>query len=124
VVLALVVRLRLCPPPVALPVLFRLWRGEGAASQPQSAVQMVKQLAGAFPGRVAHGTGDAAFHSKFLVIRGTTWTTRLSMKAVLYGPPSPATPPSRSSSAAAAAPGTQPRSHPGPPTCEPRCAMN
>jgi hypothetical protein len=91
VVLALVVRLRLCPSPVALPVLFRLWRGKGTVSQPQLAAQMVKQLAGAFPGREVHGTGDAAFHSQSLVIRGTTWTTRLPAKAVLYGPKPPPT---------------------------------
>jgi hypothetical protein len=57
VVAALVVRLRLCPSPVALPVLFRLWRGRGTASQPQLAAQMVKQLAGAFPGRAVHAPG-------------------------------------------------------------------
>ena len=51
VVAALVVRLRFCPSPVALPVLFRLWRGKGTASQPQLAAQMVKELAEAFPGR-------------------------------------------------------------------------
>ena len=33
VIAALVVRLRFCPSPVALPVLFRLWRGKGTASQ-------------------------------------------------------------------------------------------
>ena len=52
VVAALVVRLRFCPSPAALPVLFRLWRGKGTASQPQLAAQMVKELAEAFPGRV------------------------------------------------------------------------
>jgi hypothetical protein len=88
---ALVVRLRFCPSPVALPVLFRLWRGKGTASQPQLAAQMMKQLAEAFPGRQVHGTGDAAFHSGSLVIEGTTWTTRLPAKAVLYGPKPPPT---------------------------------
>ena len=33
VVAAIVVRLPFCPSPVALPVLFRLWRGKGTASQ-------------------------------------------------------------------------------------------
>ena len=37
VVAALVVRLPCCPSPVALPVLFRLWRGKGTASQVQLA---------------------------------------------------------------------------------------
>jgi len=84
VVLALVVRLRFCPSPVALPVLFRLWRGKGTASQPQLAAQMVKELAEAFPGRAVHGTGDAAFHGESLAIEGTTWTTRLPANAVLH----------------------------------------
>ena len=91
VVLALVVRLRFCPSPVALPVLFRLWRGKGTASQPQLAAQMVKELARAFPGREVHGTGDAAFHGESLAIKGATWTTRLPANAVLYGPKPPPT---------------------------------
>jgi DDE superfamily endonuclease len=91
VVLALVVRLRFCPSPVALPVLFRLWRGKGTASQPELAAQMVRQLAEAFPGREVHGTGDAAFHGKSLVIEGATWTTRLPSNAVLHGPKPPPT---------------------------------
>jgi hypothetical protein len=84
VVLAIVVKLPFCPSPAALPVLFRLWRGKGTASQPQLAAEMIKELAGAFPGRVIHGTGDAAFHGKSLVTAGTTWTTRLPASAVLY----------------------------------------
>ena len=91
VVAALVVRLRFCPSPVALPVLFRLWRGKGTASQPQLASQMVKELAEAFPGREVHGTGDAAFHGECLAIEGTTWTTRLPANAVLHGPKPPPT---------------------------------
>jgi hypothetical protein len=91
VVLALVVRLPFCPSPAALPVLFRLWRGKGTSSQPQLAAQMVKELAGAFPGRAVHGTGDAAFHGQSLAIEGTTWTTRLPAKAVLHGPKPPPT---------------------------------
>jgi hypothetical protein len=34
-------------------------------------------LVQAFPGREVHGAGDAAFHGEALVIKGTTWTTRL-----------------------------------------------
>ena len=91
VVAAIVVQLPFCPSPVALPVLFRLWRGKGTASQVELAAEMVKLLAGAFPGRVIHGTGDAAFHGESLVVAGTTWTTRLPANAVLYGPKPPRT---------------------------------
>ena len=83
-VLAIVVRLPCCPSPVALPVLFRLWRGKGTASQVELAAELLKTLADAFPGREVHGTGDAAFHGKPLVIEGTTWTTRLPSSAVLH----------------------------------------
>ena len=76
VVAAIVVRLSFCSSPVALPVLFRLWRGKGTASQVELAAEMLEKLAGTFPGRKVHGTGDAAFHGVPLVIEGTTWTTR------------------------------------------------
>jgi len=91
VVAAIVVRLWFCPSPVALPVLFRLWRGKGTASQVELAAQMLGLLAAAFPGRDVHGTGDAAFHGESLVVAGTTWTTRLPANAVLYGPRPPRT---------------------------------
>jgi hypothetical protein len=91
VILALVVRLPFCPSPVALPVLFRLWRGKGTASQVQLVAEMTEVLVRAFPGRVVHGTGDAAFHGEPLVIKGATWTTRLPASAVLYGPEPPRT---------------------------------
>ncbi len=91
VVCALVVRLPFCPSPVALPVLFRLWRGKGTASQPELAAEMVTVLKDAFPGREVHGTGDAAFHGESLVIEDTTWTTRLPANAVIYGPKPPPT---------------------------------
>ncbi len=91
VVAAIVVKLRFCPSPVALPVLFRLWRGKGTASQVDLAAEMVKILAAAFPGRALHGTGDAAFHGQALIAEGTTWTTRLPANAVLYGPKPPRT---------------------------------
>src|SRR3974377_2437699 len=67
-----------------LPVLFGRWRGKGPASQPQLAAQMVKELAEAFPGRLVHGTGDAAFHGESLVIASETWTTRLPANAGLH----------------------------------------
>ncbi len=91
VVAAIVVRLPFCSSPVALPVLFRLWRGKGTASQVELAAGMVKLLAGAFPGREVHGVGDAAFHGESLIVEGTTWTTRLPSNAVLYGPRPPRT---------------------------------
>jgi hypothetical protein len=91
VVAAIVVKLPFCPSPAALPVLFRLWRGKGTASQVQLASEMLELLAGAFSGREIHGTGDAAFHGGPPVIKGTTWTTRLPSNAVLSGPkPRPA----------------------------------
>lgn len=86
VIAAIVVKLPFCPSPVALPVLFRLWRGRGTASQVQLAAGLTGLLAGVFPGREVHGTGDAAFHGEPLVIKGTTWTTRLPSNAVLHGP--------------------------------------
>jgi hypothetical protein len=86
VIAAIVVKLPFCPSPVALPALFRLWRGKGTASQVQLAAGLMELLAAAFPQREVHGTGDAAFHGQALVIGGTTWTTRLPANAVLSGP--------------------------------------
>jgi hypothetical protein len=86
VIAAIVVRLPVCSSPVALPVLFRLWRGKGTASQVELAAQMLTTLTAAFPGRVIHGVGDAAFHGQALICEGATWTTRLPANAVLYGP--------------------------------------
>jgi hypothetical protein len=91
VVAAIVVKLSFCSSPAALPVLFRLWRGKGTASQVELAAQMLGKLAGAFPGRGVHGVGDAAFHGEPLVVEGTTWTTRLPANAVLSGPKPPRT---------------------------------
>jgi hypothetical protein len=91
VIAALVVKLPCCPSPVALPVLFRLWRGKGTASQVQLAAELMGIMARAFPDREVHGTGDAAFHGEALVIKGTTWTTRLPSSAVISGPKPPPT---------------------------------
>ena len=91
VIAALVVQLPCCPSPVALQALFRLWRGKGTASQVQLAAQMLEILVKAFPEREVHGTGDAAFHGESLVIKGTTWTTRLPSSAVISGPKPPPT---------------------------------
>jgi hypothetical protein len=49
---------------VALPVLFRLWRGKGTPSQVELAGQMLSMLTAAFPGRIIHGVGDAAFTAR------------------------------------------------------------
>jgi hypothetical protein len=83
-VLAVVARLPCCPSPVALPVLFRLWRGKGTATPVRLAAELLTVVKDAFPGREVHGTGDAAFHGKPLVIQDTTWTTRLPSSAVLH----------------------------------------
>jgi hypothetical protein len=91
VIAAIVVRLRFCPSPVALPVLFRLWHGKGTPSHVALAAEMTGLLAAAFPGRPVHGTGDAAFHGKALASGDATWTTRLPAKAVLHGPKPPPT---------------------------------
>ena len=91
VIAAIVVRLPACSSPVALPVLFRLWRGKGTASQVDLAAQMLTTLTAAFPGRMIHGVGDAAFHGEALICEGVTRTTRLPASAVLCGPkPAPA----------------------------------
>jgi hypothetical protein len=83
---ALVVQLPCCPSPVALPVLFRLWRGKGTTSQVQLAAVLLELLVKEFPERQVHGTGDAAFHGEPLIIEGATWTTRLPASAVICGP--------------------------------------
>ena len=91
VIAAVVVELPFCPSPVALPVLFRLWRGKGTASQVQLAAGLLELLVSAFPGRRVHGTGDAAFHGEPLAVESSAWTTRLPASAVLSGPKPPPT---------------------------------
>jgi DDE superfamily endonuclease len=91
VIAALVLQLPCCPSPVALPVLFRLWRGKGTPSQVRLAADLTRLLVKAFPGRKVHGTGDAAFHGEPLVIKGATWTTRLPASAVIHEPKPPPT---------------------------------
>jgi hypothetical protein len=66
-----------CAHEYQLPALFRLWPGKGTASQVQLAAELTELLVQAFPGREVHGAGDAALHGEALVIKGTTWTTRL-----------------------------------------------
>jgi DDE superfamily endonuclease len=48
VIAAIVVKLPFCSSPAALPVLFRLWRGEGTASQVELAAEMLTTLTAAF----------------------------------------------------------------------------
>ena len=151
VIAAIVVKLPFCSSPAALPVLFRLWRGKGTASQVELAGQLLSLLAGTFPGRQVHGVGDAAFHGEPLKVAGTTWTTRLPASAVLYGPKPPRTGkrgrprvkgarlgkpaqiaaaaawpaiPPMSDGAAWPARGTPPRPSPAPPACSPGSAAS
>ena len=86
VIAAIVVRLRFCPSPVALPVLFRLWRGKGTPSQVTLAGEMMALLAAAFPDRQVHGTGDAAFHGQPLASGDATWTTGCRPARCCTGP--------------------------------------
>ena len=59
-----------------LPVLFRLWRGQGTASPVQLARELISILAQVFPNRLVHAVGDAAYHGKALLVPATTITTR------------------------------------------------
>lgn len=83
-VAGVVVRLPWCTAPVCLPVLFRLWAGKGSASSVEMAGQMLRLIAEAFPRRLVHGVGDAAYHGKPLLVPTTTWTTRLPTNAALF----------------------------------------
>ena len=73
-----------CSHPVCLPVLLRLWRGTGTASPVQLARELISILAQAFPDRLVHAVGDAAYHGKALLVPATTITTRLPANAALY----------------------------------------
>jgi hypothetical protein len=84
VIAAIVVRLPVRSSPVALPVLFQLWRGKGTASQVELAAQMLSTLTAASGGRMIHGVGDAAFHGQAPIRQGSTWTTRLPASAVAH----------------------------------------
>jgi DDE superfamily endonuclease len=57
VIAAIVVKLPFCSSPAALPVLFRLWRGKGTASQVELAAEMLTTLTAAFP--AGSSTGSA-----------------------------------------------------------------
>ena len=73
---AIVVKLPFCSSPVALPELFRLWRGKGTPSQVELAAEMVKILAGAFPGRAVHGgqKRNSRKRADALTLRAHEWT--------------------------------------------------
>jgi hypothetical protein len=91
VILGIIATLPFCSRPVCLPILFRLWRGKGTTSPVELAAEMISVVAQAFPDRIIHVTGDAAYHGKALLIAGTTLTTRLPSNAALYAPPPPPT---------------------------------
>ncbi|MGV1030552.1 MAG: transposase [Dermatophilaceae bacterium] len=86
VIAGIVVRLPFTSGPTCLPILFRLWAGKDTASPVVLAGQLLTLLAGAFPDRVIHVVGDAAYHGTPLVVAGTTITTRLPANAALYEP--------------------------------------
>ena len=87
----ILVRLPFCAHPVCLPVLLRLWRGSGTASPVQLAGELIMLLAQEFPDRCIHAVGDAAYHSKALLVEPSTVTTRLPANAALYAPAPPRT---------------------------------
>src|ERR1019366_7935707 len=84
----IVVVLPFCSRTWCLPVLARLHLpGKNAGpSKTTVARDLVKILAGAFPGRVVHVVADAAYHGPALrdLPASVTWTCRLPKTAVLY----------------------------------------
>ena len=84
VVAGIVLTVPFCSHPLCLPVLLRLWRGQGTASPVRLAGELISVLAQAFPDRRIHVVGDAAYHGKPLLIAGATITTRGPANAVLY----------------------------------------
>jgi hypothetical protein len=91
VIAGIVVRLPFTTAAVCLPVLFRLWAGKGSDSPVTLGGQLLQLIRDAFPDRVVHGVGDAAYHGKPLLVQGATWTTRLPANAALYAPAPPRT---------------------------------
>ena len=91
VVAGIVVRLPFTTAAVCLPVLFRLWAGKGTDSPVTLGAVLLQQIRDAFPDRVVHGVGDAAYHGKPLLVDDTTWTTRVPANATLYAPAPPPT---------------------------------
>ena len=91
VIAGIVVRLPFVTAPVCLPVLFRLWAGKGSDSPVTLGAHLLQLIRDAFPDRMVHGVGDAAYHGRPLLVNGTTWTTRLPGNAALYAPAPPRT---------------------------------
>src|SRR5918995_251974 len=93
VIVGIVVRLPFQVRPTCLPVLFRLWGGKGSATPVELARTLVGLLARAFPDRVIHVVGDAAYHGRPLrdLPERVTFTTRVQRNAVLYAPAPPPT---------------------------------
>ncbi|MGH3525306.1 MAG: IS701 family transposase, partial [Mycobacterium sp.] len=91
VIVGIVVKLPFCSHPVCLPVLFRLWAGKGTASPVELAGDMLTVLRKAFPHRLIHLVGDAAYHGGPLLVADTTITTRLPANAALSAPAPPPT---------------------------------
>ncbi|MEU2004062.1 transposase [Rhodococcus sp. NPDC019627] len=91
IIAGIVVELPFHAHPVCLPILFRLWAGNGTASAVELAGKMLSVLAEAFPDRHIHAVGDAAYHGRALLVAGTTITTRLPTNAALYAPAPPRT---------------------------------
>lgn len=98
----IIVVLPFCTRAVCLPVLARLHvPGKGRAVKPRRqaapasavscAADLVRLLAGAFPGRPVHVVADAHYHGPALrtLPANVTWTTRLPKNAVLFAPPPP-----------------------------------
>ncbi len=116
IIAGIVVRLPFVTAPLCLPVLFRLWAGKGTTTPVELAGELLNLLAAEFPDRAVHGVGDAAYHGKPLLVKGTTWTTRLPANAPptiwRRRPPADAAGP-RSRAPASADPLTWPRRRPG-----------
>jgi hypothetical protein len=110
VIAAILVELPFCSRPIALPVLFRLWRPNTTDSKPSKpskprvadgdrpaktalARQMIDLLVGALPGRQVHVAADAAYRGKPLhgLPAGVRWVSRLPVNAELTGPTPPRT---------------------------------
>ena len=91
IIVGIVVEVPFCTHPLCLPVLLRLWRGKGTASPVHLAGELISVLVQAFPGRLLHGIGDAAYHGKPLLVDGATITTRLPANAALYARAPPRT---------------------------------
>jgi hypothetical protein len=91
IIAGIVVRLPFCTAAVCLPVLLRLWAGKGSDSPVTLGAVVLQRIRDAFPDRVVHGVGDAAYHGSALLVAGATWTTRLPANASLHAPPPPRT---------------------------------